>query len=194
MNDLRAMNTIKQTYVIAATPEQVWEALTNPALIREWSGAAVEFPAEAGAPYSLWDGTIGGTIVEFVPMERLVQTWQPADWQRDDSVVRITLVPEEGTTLVDLVHENVEESDYDGTSEGWDVYYLGAIKRMLEAQATGKKVARRTRAPKKSASKTKAARKTVTRKKTRAKKSASRKTPATAATRKRGPTRKNPRR
>ncbi len=131
------MNTIKQTYVIAATPEEVWRALTHPELIQEWSGASAQYSPEAGAPYSLWDGDIVGEIVEVVPGARLVQTWKPTDWTRLDSVVRITLVPQEGTTLVDLVHENVEESDYDGTNEGWDIYYLGAIKRMLEARGAG---------------------------------------------------------
>ncbi len=189
------MNTIKQTYVIAATPEEVWEALTNPATIREWSGAAVEFPAEPGAPYSLWDGTICGTIVEIVPLQRLVQTWKPTNWQREDSVVRFTLVPEDGTTLVDLVHENVEESDYDDTNEGWDLYYLGAIKQMLEANAsnTGKSSSR-TQTAKKTASKKKTARKAATRKKTTAKNTASRKKTATLKRGKTKTTRKSPRR
>ena len=172
------MNTIKQTYVIAASPEEVWRALTDPAMIREWSGAGCEFPLEVGAVYSLWDGSIGGEIVEVVPMQRLVQTWKPEDWTRTDSVVRFTLVPEEGTTLVDLVHENVEEDDYEGTDEGWDIYYLGAIKRMLEARkpksvrntkaAKVAKTAKKTTAKKKTAAKKVAAKKIVKGKKTTA--------------------------
>ncbi len=132
------MNTIKQTYVIAATPEDVWRALTDPELIQEWSGEPAEFSPEVGAPYSLWSGSIVGEILELAPGERLVKTWRPTDWTRQDSVVRLTLMPEEGTTLVDLVHENVEESDFDGTNEGWDIYYLGAIKRMLEGRTNTK--------------------------------------------------------
>ncbi len=131
------MSTIKQTYVIAATPEEVWHALTDPDMIREWSGEPAEYVPQVGAPYALWTGSIVGEILDVVPGERLVKTWRPVDWTRQDSVVRVTLVPEEGTTLVDLVHENVEEADYNGTSEGWDVYYLGAIKRMLEARNAG---------------------------------------------------------
>ncbi len=185
------MSTIKQTYVIAATPEQVWEALTNPALIREWSGAAVEFPSVQGAAYSLWDGTICGEIVEIIPQQRLVQTWKPQEWHREDSVVRFTLIPEDGTTLVDLVHENVEDSDYDGTNEGWDLFYLGAIKRMLEARpATSKKAVRRSQAAKKATPKAK----TPARKKTTTKKTTARKKAAHSTRKKAGTTRKTPRR
>ncbi len=162
------MNTIKQTYVIAATPEEVWRALTDPAIIREWSGAAAHYPLEVGAPYSLWDGDIVGEIVEIAPGERLIQTWKPTDWTRQDSVVRFTLVPEEGTTLVDLVHENVEESDYEGTTEGWDIYYLGAIKRMLEEHKAKPQARAMARRPVKSA-KVKAVGKSAAKNKTRAK-------------------------
>jgi uncharacterized protein YndB with AHSA1/START domain len=162
------MSIIKQTYMIAAPPEDVWRALTDPRIIQEWSGAAAEFPLQVGAAYSLWDGSIGGEILEVVPGERLVQTWKPVDWTRQDSFVRFILVPEEGTTRVDLVHENVEEADYEGTDEGWDIYYLGAIKRLLEAPAPKKRAApKKKTAPKKKAAakKARSAKKTVARKK-----------------------------
>lgn len=148
------MGDIKQTYVIAALPEEVWAALTEPEIIREWSGADAEFPLEPGAAYSLWDGSIGGEIVEFVPGQRLVQTWKPQDWVRQDSVVTFTLVPHPDGTQVDLHHRNVEESDYDGTDDGWDTYYLGAIKRMLEERAPEPK---KTPAPKRAAAPRRAA-------------------------------------
>ncbi len=169
------MNIIKQTYMIAAPAEDVWRALTDPRIIQEWSGAAAEFPLEEGATYSLWDGSIGGEIIEVVPGERLVQTWKPADWTRQDSVVRFVIIPEDGTTRVDLVHENVEESDYEGTDEGWDLYYLGAIKRLLEAPTPKKRAAPKKKvvAKKKSpASKARTTKKTAARKKTVASKRA----------------------
>ncbi len=126
------MNSIKQTYVIAARPEEVWRALTDPTVIRKWSGGPAEFPLEVGARYSLWDGDFGGEIVEVVPVQKLAQTWEPSYWTVEDSVVTFTLIPQRGGTRVDLLHENVEPSDYEGTRQGWDLYYLGAIKRMLE--------------------------------------------------------------
>jgi uncharacterized protein YndB with AHSA1/START domain len=135
------MGDIKQTYVIAATPEEVWAALTEPEIIREWSGADAVFPLEPGAVYSLWDGSIGGEIVEIVPMQRLVQTWKPQDWVRQDSVVTFTLVPHPGGTQVDLFHQNVEEADFDGTDDGWDTYYLGAIGRMFNERKPAAKPA-----------------------------------------------------
>ena len=37
------MKPIQQTYLIDATPAQVWRALTDPEIIAEWSGADAEF-------------------------------------------------------------------------------------------------------------------------------------------------------
>ncbi|MBI4790271.1 MAG: SRPBCC domain-containing protein [Chloroflexi bacterium] len=139
-------DTIKQTYLIAAPREDVWQALTDPAVIRKWSGADCEFPVAVVAPYSLWDGEIVGRVLEMEPPRWLVQTWQPSDWTRADSAVSFTLTAVGKGTRVDLVHVNVEEWDYDGTSEGWDIYYVGAIKKLLEARNT--KSVRNTKAAK----------------------------------------------
>ena len=126
------MDRIEQTYLIAAPLEDVWTALTDPALIKKWSGANAKYVAQPNVEYSLWDGSIAGTILEVEPHKRLHKTWKPENWTRTDSVVTFLLSPARGGTRIDLVHENVEESDFEGTSEGWNVYYLGAIQRMLE--------------------------------------------------------------
>lgn len=126
------MNRIEQSYLIAAPLEEVWSALTDPTVIKEWSGATATYAAQPDMEYSLWDGSIAGRILEVEPKKRLYKTWKPDTWTRDDSVVTFFLTPVKGGTRVDLVHENVQESDFEGTSEGWNQYYLGAIQRMFE--------------------------------------------------------------
>ncbi len=143
------MILIEQTYLIAATPAQVWQALTDPEIIAEWSGADAEYEPSVGTDYALWDGTITGGVLDVVPFKKLVQTWKPKDWTVDNSVVTFTLTAEGKHTRVDLLHENVEPSDFDGTREGWNLYYLGAIKKMLEAGTPLKRTAKRTNAEKK---------------------------------------------
>ncbi len=169
------MHKIEQTYIIPASPDEVWRALTDPELIEEWSGADAEFEPEVGVTYSLWDGSIGGEIIEVVPRKKLVQSWKPEDWTIEDSVVTFTLSPVSKGTRVDLLHENVEDFDFEGTTEGWDLYYLGAIKRMFEtrprnAKPRSTKLVKRTKTAKKTSAKanaktakgTKAAKKTTT--------------------------------
>lgn len=127
------MLRIEQTYLINAAPEEVWAALTDPTLQAQWSGQRAQFDARVGGTYQLFDDYVTGEIVEADAPNKLAQTWQPDDWTITDSVVSFVLTPVEGGTQVVLVHENVQPEDFEGTSQGWDDFYVGAIKKMLEA-------------------------------------------------------------
>lgn len=125
---------IEQIYQIKASPERVWAALTDPTLQMKWTGAHAEYDARVGGTYTLWDDYVTGEIVECVPPKKLAQTWQPNDWTIENSVVSFTLKKTRGGTQLELVHENVQPEDYVGTREGWNQFYIGAIKSMLEAE------------------------------------------------------------
>lgn len=127
------MLRIEQTYRIKASPERVWAALTDPALQAKWSGQPARYDARVGGAYTLFGDYVSGQVVECDPPKRLAQTWKPDDWTIPDSVVSFTLTKVRGGTQLDLVHENVQPEDYDGTAKGWDEFYIGAIKSMLES-------------------------------------------------------------
>ena len=153
------MLRIEKTYRIKASPERVWAALTDATLQAKWTGAGARFDARAGGKYQLWDDYVSGEIVEFVPPKRLKQTWIPNNWAIQNSAVTFTLTKIRGGTQVDLLHENVQPEDYEGTANGWDEVYVGAIKAMLEAEnpkPKPKQVRKATRA-KKAAAKAKRA-------------------------------------
>ncbi len=154
---------IEQTYTIKASPERVWAALTDPTLQAKWSGDLSEYDARVGGKYKLFGDYVTGEIVECEPPKKLAQTWKPADWTIEDSVVSFTLKKTRGGTQLDLVHENVQPEDYDGTTQGWNEFYIGVIKSMLEAEnikPKAKVVRKATRAKKAAAKAKRAPRKT----------------------------------
>lgn len=128
------MSRIQQTYHIKASPERVWAALTDATLMTKWSGTRAEYDARVGGAYALWDDYVRGEILTCDPPKKLAQTWQPNNWAIQDSVVTFTLKKTRGGTRVDLVHENVQPEDYNGTANGWDEFYIGALKAMLESE------------------------------------------------------------
>jgi uncharacterized protein YndB with AHSA1/START domain len=128
------MLRIDQTYFIKASPERVWAALTDAALMAKWSGTAARYEARVGGTYALWDDYVRGEVVVFEPQKKLAQTWQPNNWAIQNSVVTFTLKKTRGGTRLDLAHENVQPEDYDGTANGWEEFYIGAIQAMLEAE------------------------------------------------------------
>lgn len=124
------MKPITQKYDMNATPGEVFEALTNPAVIQKWSGAPAKMDDKAGTQFSLFGGNIAGSNLEVVPHQKLVQEWYSGEWE-SPSRVTFSLVATDGGTVVELLHENVPEVEVADISEGWKKYYLGQIQRMF---------------------------------------------------------------
>lgn len=125
------MPTIKQTYEMNATPEKVFEALVNPDIIQTWSGDEAKMGPEVGDSFTLWGGQMFGKNLEVVKNKKLVQEWNYDQWDAP-SKVTFTLKAKGKKTIVDLLHEDVPEKSLKSIDEGWDVYYLGAMKEMFD--------------------------------------------------------------
>ena len=125
------MPTIEKTYEMNATPEEVFNALINPDLIQTWSGDEAKMNAKVGGTFSLWGGQMFGINLEIVKNKRLVQQWSYSNW-KEPSKVTFTIKVVEKKTIVNLLHEDVPEKSVNSISDGWDAYYLGAMKEMFE--------------------------------------------------------------
>jgi activator of HSP90 ATPase len=125
------MGTIRQKFVIKATPSELYQAMTNPFTIELWSGFKAEMSTEEGKEFSLWEGDISGKNLEMVEDTKIVQEWYFEDTP-GQSIVTITLAKTRGGTSVHLVHENVPEEAMENMQEGWKDYYFGAIKEFFE--------------------------------------------------------------
>ncbi len=134
------MKTIKQVYHINAPVETVWQALVDPKVIDSWDGGPAKMSPKAGASFSLWGGDIHGKNLEAVENKKLVQEWYSGDWSKP-SKATFTLKEEEAhpkvravqaKTRVELLHEDVPDAEEKDIAEGWNIYYLGEIKRLLE--------------------------------------------------------------
>ena len=125
------MKDYKKYYLIPATPEDVYLALTNPLTLQLWTGESADMSAEPGSEFSLWSGSISGKNLEFEPNKKIVQEWYFGD-QSDPSVVTIKLHPHDQGTSVELRHTNIPDKDYDDIVEGWNASYFGALGDFYE--------------------------------------------------------------
>jgi activator of HSP90 ATPase len=114
-----------------ATPEEVFEALVNPDIIQTWSGDEAKMGANVGDTFSLWGGQMFGKNLEVVKNKKLVQEWSYDQWDAP-SKVTFSIKAKGKSTIVDLIHEDVPEKSLKTIDEGWDAYYLGAMKEMFE--------------------------------------------------------------
>ena len=127
---------------IRTTPERVWQALTDPAILRRyWVGRSQETDWKQGAPWRLLqpDGTVTdtGEILECAPPHRLAIRWRNElrpelhaegyslcimEVEAADGGAKLTLthtIPHEGSRLIEAV------------SGGWPVI-LSNLKSLLE--------------------------------------------------------------
>lgn len=125
------MRTIKKSYAIRAPLEKVWEAFVDPEVIDEWGAGPAVMDEQAGTKFSLWGGDIHGKNLEVAPQEKIIQEWFGGDWE-EPSIVSFSFSTDGDKTHVDLIQENVPEAEADDIDDGWDSYYLGAIKEYLE--------------------------------------------------------------
>jgi uncharacterized protein YndB with AHSA1/START domain len=125
------MKDYKKYYILPASPEEVYIALTNPATIQLWTGEPAQMSTEPGSEFSLWNDAISGTNLEFETGRKIVQRWNFGD-QEEDSIVTFILHPHKKGTSVELRHTNIPDEDYNDMIEGWDEVYFGSLEEFYD--------------------------------------------------------------
>ena len=125
------MKDFKKYYILSATPEEVFAALTNPATIQLWSGDPAIMSTEPGSEFSLWEGNIEGKNLEFEKDKKIVQQWYFGE-QEQESIVTIKLFPDRNKTSLELKHTNIPDDDYDNIVDGWNNVYIGSLIEFYE--------------------------------------------------------------
>ncbi len=125
------MKTFKKYYIIPATPEEIYLALTHPLTIQLWTGEKAEMSAEPGSEFSLWEGSILGKNLEFETSRKIVQQWY-FEGEPEESIVTILLHPHAKGTSVELTHTNIPDAEYDDFVEGWNESYFARLRAFYE--------------------------------------------------------------
>jgi len=109
------------------SPEKVWRALTDPALLAEWLLPVLDLELEPGAaftfktqPYPGWDGIVNCRALEIEPHRKLSYTWVVGDML--DTVVTFTLTPTASGTRLSLVQSGFkpdQKQNFGGARYGW---------------------------------------------------------------------------
>lgn len=127
------MKDFKKYFIIPASPDDVYKALTVDTTIELWTGDKAEMKPEPGSEFSLWDGSIVGKNLEFEENKRIVQQWYFGD-QPEASIVTIKLHEHEQGTSMEVRHTNIPDGDYDDISEGWTHSYAAGLIEFYDEQ------------------------------------------------------------
>lgn len=124
--------SLRQLYHMKAKPQQVWKMLVDPKEIEGWSGSPAVMSAVSGSKFSLWEGSVQGENIEIISGKKLVQKWKEADWKEPSIVTFLLGRGKANDTVVELLQTNIPKDRLQDVAEGWDEYYLGAIKKTFE--------------------------------------------------------------
>jgi uncharacterized protein YndB with AHSA1/START domain len=144
MSDSKINDRPKFVYVIyiAATPEKVFEALTDGnASVHYWHGTRIVSDWKVGAPFLLklerGDKKIVGKVAEYDPPRRLAYTFQPLMDGMDKeapSHVAFDIEPQKDQVKLTIVHDGFapDSKVLEAISRGWPLI-LSSLKSFLEA-------------------------------------------------------------
>ena len=122
--------TIHLETTIPASPERVYELLTNGAKFGEVTGMPGQGGGSAGAYFSLFDDWISGRQIELVPGERISQAWRMTDWDPGVySFVRFTLARDGSGTRLVVDQDAVPEAFHEHVRTNWGGFYFEPITK-----------------------------------------------------------------
>jgi uncharacterized protein YndB with AHSA1/START domain len=141
------MHTTTSQILINAPANKVWEALTNPALVKQWQyGSNVITDWNVGSPIrfrSEWEGTVyeqWGTVLEVTPHKLIKYSlFAPQPDVEDKPENYFTMIyqleDQDGGTMLSIIQEDPRESTADRSDddEGGKAV-LEALKNLVEAQ------------------------------------------------------------
>lgn len=120
------MKEFKQYFIIPATPEEVYLALTNELTASLWTNSPAQIDAQPGGEFSLWDDAIVGQFIELVPSSKIVQEWYFGE-QEEPSIVTLKLHEHKKGTSLELKHTNIPEEAFEDITEGWVDTFMAAL-------------------------------------------------------------------
>ncbi|WP_223589340.1 SRPBCC family protein [Neobacillus bataviensis] len=127
------INTIHQEVEFNASPERIYEILTDSKQFSEVTGGApTDINAEAGGTFSCFGGMILGRNIELVPGVRVVQAWRVKNWPEGlYSIAKFELTEQGSKTKLFFDHVGFPEAEGEHLAAGWGANYWSPIEKYL---------------------------------------------------------------
>lgn len=123
---------IRQEVDFQASPQRLYDALTDAEQFQAFSQQSAEIHREPGGVFKCFDGQISGRILDLVPNQRIVQAWRVGMWPEGlFSIVRFELKRSDNGTLLVMEHSGFPEEFRGHLEGGWSSMYWEPLKKAL---------------------------------------------------------------
>jgi len=128
------MSQIHQEVRFAASPADVYAALTDAKTFAAWSGDPAAISTQGGGAFSCFGPFIVGRQIELVVNRRIVQAWRTFNWPDGIySLVRFEFEPDGDGTRMIFDQDGVPEDAVEHVSGGWHHKYWEPMRNYFES-------------------------------------------------------------
>jgi uncharacterized protein YndB with AHSA1/START domain len=126
-------STIRQKVTIPATPEEIYEAYTNPKIHSEFTGSKATGKPKVGEKFTAWDEYISGKYLELEKGKKIVQEWVDTDWPDGypPSIFELTFKATAEGTEISMVQSNIPAAMDKELLDGWTEFYWDPLKKFF---------------------------------------------------------------
>ena len=120
-------------FTLSGKPIRVMELLTDPVLIRKWSGGEAILENKVGGKFEMFDGWVSGTVTKTGKNE-LAYTWKTSEWPEEakPSEVHYLLKDDEAGTKVILHHTGFpNEDEMKSHKSGWTDFFFDPMEDFI---------------------------------------------------------------
>lgn len=133
-------HTIELEEGFRCQPANLYEALLDERLVSQYTQSPARIELKQGGSFSLFDGSITGTLTALDPPHSFTETFRFKEWKEDElSTVTVTLTAvDRQTTRLTLKQTHVPEHDRYGNrdvaskvEQGWRMYFFLRVQQVM---------------------------------------------------------------
>jgi len=124
--------TVSQKVTFEIVPQPLYELFLDSGRMSALSGGAAKIENKINSEFSLFGGSVVGTVIELSPPKKIVQKWRFNSWpEKHYSQVTLTFEPSGDKTILHLSQTGVPVTDFERTRDGWESYFWKRIKGLF---------------------------------------------------------------
>uniref|UniRef100_A0A8R1I257 Aha1_N domain-containing protein n=1 Tax=Caenorhabditis japonica TaxID=281687 RepID=A0A8R1I257_CAEJA len=130
-NEIFSTKEVSVQDTFKATPDRVFEVISDPQLVRAWSNNSIgEWNFKEGGSFSLLGGNVSGTFEKIEPNKEIATKWRMKKYPNNHhATIRFVLNDNGSGTDIKIVATEVPTHLAEETQRGLDLYYLTSIAR-----------------------------------------------------------------
>jgi len=128
----KGSKTIRQKIIFDIVIPPLFETFTDERRVSAFTGGHCKIGNSEGSQFSMFGGSVVGTLVNFIPNSKIVQKWRFQSWPENHySTVTWEFNAQGDKTELVLTQTDVPQFDYERTLGGWEEFFWSRVRGLF---------------------------------------------------------------